>query len=611
MVRLVMVCLLLSVGLMAESSSSKSAKPAKARAADSPKFAALCDAFIKESLALSPVSASGAGYHQHRDASTGRSIELDAQLDDLSPQAIARQRAFYQSWRERFRREAPLASLSPEDAADWQLIDDQIGLNLLELDTIQSYKHNPTLYVELIGNGLFLPLTQEYAPQPVRLGHVLSRLRQIPRLLQQARQDLVDSDPIFLKVAVEEDEGNVGLIEETVGGQIPANSPLRAMYDRVAPAAVVAIKDFDEWLQNDLAKRPTTRTWRLGKDRYDQKFRLVMETDITPEQVLADAEEQMKVVRARMLELALPMHAQMFPAHGDHSDLSGKERENAIIGEVLHKISDDHCERDKLVQCAQDDLAGITAFIREKKIVALSERSNLKVIPTPAFMRGAYGVGGFHSAPPLEPTAEAEYWVTPIDPKAPESFADSRLREYNRWVLQWLTIHEALPGHYIQAEHANNIQPVSRRLVRALFGNGAYVEGWAEYMAQVMLKEGFDDRDPRYELCYWKIWLRAVANAALDVRLQTMGMTDQQALDLMEKDCFQTQAEAEGKLQRAKLSSTQLPTYFVGTREWWALREKYQQRAGKGFNMMDFHNRALAEGALPVPVLEKILLAGK
>jgi uncharacterized protein (DUF885 family) len=336
-----------------------------------------------------------------------------------------------------------------------------------------------------------------------------------------------------------------------------------------------------------------------------------METDVTPEQVLADAEAQMKEVRARMLELALPMHREMFPAHGDHSDLNGKERENAIIGEVLHKISDDHCQRDKLVQCAQDDLAGITAFIREKKIVALSERSNLKVIPTPAFMRGAYGVGGFHSAPPLEPNAEAEYWVTPIDTKASEAFADSRLREYNTWVLQWLTIHEALPGHYIQAEHANNIQPLTRRLVRALFSNGPYVEGWAEYMAQVMLKQGYAGGDPRYQLSYWKVWLRAVANAILDVRLQTMGMSDQEALDLMEKDCFQTQAEAEGKLQRAKLSSTQLPTYFVGTREWWSLREKYQQRAGKDFNMMDFHNRVLAEGALPVPVLEKIVLAEK
>jgi len=611
MIRVLMLCLLCCLPLTAQSSNPEAPPRPSAHAR---KFAALCDQFIKESLALSPVSASAAGYHKHHYAQPGKpgkTVALDGRLDDLSPQAFARQRAFYQQWRARFHKEFPPASLGLEDAADFQLVDDQIGLNLLEFDTVQSYKHNPTVYVELIGNGLFLPLTQAYAPKQVRLRQVLLRLRQVPRLLQQARQQLVDSDPIFIKVAVEEDEGNLGLIQETVAAEIPAGSPLKAQYDKLAPAAVAALKEFDRWLQSDLAQRPTTRTWRLGKDWYDQKFRLVMETDITPEQVLADAEEQMKVVRGRMLELALPLHAQMFPAHSDHSDLPAHERENTIIGEVLHKISDEHCQRDQLVQCAQDDLAGITAFIREKRIVALSERSNLKVIPTPAFMRGAYGVGGFHSAPPLEPTAEAEYWVTPIDPKASDRFADARLREYNTWVLQWLTIHEALPGHYIQAEHANDIQPVTRRLVRGLFSNGPYVEGWAEYMAQVMLKEGYANRDPRYELSYWKVWLRAVANAALDVRLQTMGMTDQEALDLMEKDCFQTTAEAEGKLQRAKLSSTQLPTYFVGTREWWSLREKYQQRAGQDFNLMDFHNRALAEGALPVPVLEKILLAGK
>ena len=98
-------------------------------------------------------------------------------------------------------------------------------------------------------------------------------------------------------------------------------------------------------------------------------------------------------------------------------------------------------------------------------------------------MRGIYSVAGFHSAPPLEPSAEAEYWVTPIDPDAPAAATESRLREYNNFTLQWLSLHEAIPGHYVQAEHANNIQPESRRLLRALFGNGAYVEGWAEYGA--------------------------------------------------------------------------------------------------------------------------------
>jgi uncharacterized protein (DUF885 family) len=575
---------------------------------DSPKFAKLSDQFLKESLVLSPSSASGAGYHIHVDPKTGKKTELDAVLDDMSLDAMAKQRAFYAHWRERFRKETPLARLGPQDAADWQLIDDQIGLNLLEFDQIQNYRHNPTVPVELIGTAIFLPLTQDYAPHDKRIGHALARVGQVPRLLDQVKSYLNDADPIFIQTAIEENDGNVDLIQNTLAKEIPDGSPLKAEYDRVAPLAIAALKSFSDWLKDDLAKRPATRTWRLGTDLYDKKFRLVMETDVTPEALLADAEQQLHAVRAEMLELALPLHAQMFGGHGDHTDLTGRDRENKIIGEVLDKIADDHPRRDQLQQTIESDILSITQFIRDKKIVSLGPRDNLKVIPTPPFMRGIYSVAGFHGAPPLEPKAEAEYWVTPIDPKTPDAQAESKLREYNNYTLKWLSLHEALPGHYVQAEHANDIQPESRRLLRSLFGNGAYVEGWAEYGAQVMMDEGFLNNDPRFRMTMRKIRLRLLANTILDVRMQTMGMTDAQAMDLMTKDAFQIEAEAEGKLTRAKLSSTQLPTYFVGLREWLELRQKYQAAAGKNFDMLKYHDLVLDQGALPVPIVEKLVM---
>jgi uncharacterized protein (DUF885 family) len=572
------------------------------------KFAKLSEEFIHETLALSPSSASQAGYHTHLDPKTGKNIALDALLDDVSPAGYAEQRRVYAEWRERFRTETPLASLGVEDAADWQLIDDQIALNLLELDRIQDSKHNPTVFVELLGSALFQPLTDDYAPEDVRLGHILSRLASTPRFLEQARTRLVNADPIFIKVALEENDGNLDLIQSTIAAAFPAGSKLRPQFDHVAPPAVEALKNFSRWLQNDFAQRKTDRTWRLGKDLYAEKFRLVMQTPVTPEKVLADAEQELKKTRKEMLQIALPLHQQYFPDHDDHASLSPQERENKVIGEVLKKISDDHPKRDDLIPTIKDDLAGIRQFIVDKKIVSLKARDNLKVIPTPPFMRGSFSVAGFHSAPPLDPSAEAQYWVTPIDPKTPQAAAESKLREYNNWVLKWLTIHEALPGHYVQAEHANEIEPLTRRLTRALYGNGAYVEGWAEYIAQVMMQQGFADNDPRYRLSYLKVWLRAVGNTVLDVRMQTMGMTDEQAMSFMMNDAFQTQAEAEGKLQRAKISSTQLPTYYVGTSEWWRLRRAYEAAKGKDFTLAEFHDRALDQGALPVPWLGNILL---
>ena len=192
----------------------------------------------------------------------------------------------------------------------------------------------------------------------------------------------------------------------------------------------------------------------------------------------------------------------------------------------------------------------------------------------------------------------------------PEAQAESKLREYNNYTLKWLTIHEALPGHYVQAEHANNIHPESRRLVRGLFGNGAYAEGWAEYIAQVMMDAGFLNNDPRFRMVMRKIRLRVLGNTILDIRMHTMNMTDQEAMDLMTKDCFQTKAEADGKLTRAKLSSTQLPTYYLGIREWFKVRREYEAKSGKNFDMLKFHDEVLDEGALPVPLVGKLVMAG-
>ncbi len=602
--------ILLFVSLVSIFSVAQAMKPTSASTEANAKFAQLTDRFVKDSLALSPVNASQAGYHKHTDPKTGKTTDLDAQLDDVSPQGMAAQQKFYTEWRKRFQTETPMASLNAQDAADFRLIDDQIALNLLEFDHIQNYKHNPTVYVELLGNGLFLPLTQEYASKEVRVGDVISRIGQIPRFLDQAKAQLTDADPIFISTAIDENDGNINLVD-SVAAEIPTGSPLKAKYDSVAPAAKKALTDFNAWMTNTLAKQPTNgRDWRLGAEWYAPKFHYVMETSIEPAQLLAEAEASLKNTRAEMLQIALPLYKQMYPGQDDYASLPAEERENKIISAVLNKIGEEHPKRDQLIEAVKADLDGIKQFIRDKKIVSLGSRDNLKVIPTPEFERGIYSVAGFHSAPPLEPTAEAQYWVTPIDPKMPEAKAESKLREYNNYTLKWLTIHEALPGHYVQAEHADDVQPPTRRVLRNLFGNGPYVEGWAEYGADVMTQEGYLDFNPKFHLVRLKVWLRATANTILDIRLQTMNMTDQQALDLMMKDAFQTQAEAEGKLVRAKLSSTQLPTYFLGTRQWWTLRKKYQAAKGSNFTLEEFHDRALDQGPLPLEYLEKIILPG-
>src|SRR5262249_59650245 len=164
------------------------------------------------------------------------------------------------------------------------------------------------------------PLSQGYASKEVRVGHVLSRMKAVPTAIEQVKEYLSDCDPVWVKTAADENDGNIDLVENTVKNEMPADSSLKAQYDQIAPSTIAALKDFSKWLQDDLGKRPSKLTWRLGKDLYEQKFKLVMESDTTPEVLLQQAEGEMRFVRMQMLAVALPRHRQIYPSHGDHTE---------------------------------------------------------------------------------------------------------------------------------------------------------------------------------------------------------------------------------------------------------------------------------------------------
>ena len=164
-----------------------------------------------------------------------------------------------------------------------------------------------------------------------------------------------------------------------------------------------------------------------------------------------------------------------------------------------------------------------------------------------------------------------------------------------------------MPGHYVQMEFANDVQPAGRRLLRSVYGNGPYIEGWGQFATQTMLDEGFLNHSPEMALTFAKEELRVIANAILDVRLHMLAMKDEEALDLMMKQTFQEKEEATAKLQRAKLSSCQLPMYYLGWRGWTRIRDDYQKAKGGSFNLATFHDSALAAGAVPMPILGRLL----
>jgi uncharacterized protein (DUF885 family) len=537
-------------------------------------FDKLVDDFVYGSLALSPVGATSNGYHQHNG------IPLDEALDDWSPAGIEAARKFYAGFESRL---AALnqAALDKEQRADAGIISNNLKLALLDLNEIQSYRHNPTTYVELAGNALYTPYMLNYAPKDQRFGHIIKRMGKLPMLFEQAKANLVDSPSVWTRVAREENAGNIDLIDKTLRKEVP--DAQKADYAKAAGPALAALRDFNTYLEKTLSKKESD--WRLGKEKYARKFQYTLATDKTPEQLLAAAEADLKSTREEMAKLAAP-----------HT-----------VKEALDEIAKQHATPDTYMAAAKKTLEETTAFVREKGLLTLSSGGNLEVIETPLFMRGIYGVGGFNPAPVLEPQLGAFYWITPIPKNWTKDRIESKLREYNNFGLAHLTIHEAMPGHYVQFEYANAVQPKSRRVLRGAFGNGAYVEGWAFYTQQMMTDEGFMNNAPGMRLTLYKQILRGLANTILDIRLQTMGMTDQQALDLMINDTYQEKEEATAKLQRAQLSSCQLPTYYSGWKGWLEVREHDKQRKGSSFSLKEFHERALKESAVPLPILDALL----
>jgi uncharacterized protein (DUF885 family) len=549
-------------------------------------FDTLTSDFVYSSLALSPVSATAAGYHKH----DGR--ELDSLLDDMSAAGLDKQRAHYRAFDGRLNSLDP-ARLDPQSRADLGLIRAQIALGLLDLDEVQSWRHNPTVYVETIGNAIFTPFSVEYAPAADRFRHIRQRLEQVPAFVANAKANLADTPEIWARVAIEENDGSIALIDKAIRAAVPADQ--QAAYTPAADNALKALREFNEFIR----KLPSTGPdgWRAGKDIYAKKFRLSMGSDRSPEQALAAAEASLTEIRREMFKLALPLHQKFYPKHRDPVDL------NLIVNETLAKIADQHPTRQGYFEAAQKTLDESRAFVKSKDFLAMPQNDNLKIIPTPGFMRGIYGVGGFSPAPSLEPNLQAYYWLTPIPDDWSKERAESKLREYNLYGLQMLTIHEAIPGHYVQYEFAGRVQPGPRRLLRSVFGSGVYVEGWAMYAMEQMCDEGYMNGSPELRLTLYKHFLRSIANAIMDIRFHTQGLKDEEAMELMLKRTFQEREEAIAKLQRAKLAVCQLPTYWVGYQEWKRLRADW-----KG-TTREFNERALAAGALPMNELRGVLIA--
>ncbi len=555
------------------------------------KFKDLVDEFLEGFYQAHPVWATYIGEHKY-----------DHLIDDYSTKAIQAEIMRLRLFAEKMKSIDTL-KLNPINKVDYKILENEINDQLLRYEELRPFESSPVMYSYLIGGSINSLITREFAPLRVRLKSVLSRLMRLSALVRQAKGNLKNPPEIQTKTAIKQNRGNINLIKNDIAKLLDRLPAMKDNLRRPMEIAIKTLEDYQEFLENDLLPR-SNGDFRLGKRLFEKKLKLTLQSDLSPDEIVRRAETEMVSVRKRMFELAQPLHDKMFPAH-QHKE-EGKQLENVVIKEVLDEIAKDHPKKDELLAVCRQNLRELEEFVREKDLLDLTGINPLEVDWTPEFSRGI-AVAGLDAPGPLDKNLKSFFRVSPIPEDWTKEREESYLREYNNYMLKDLSIHEAMPGHYVQGFYANQFPS----LLRAIFGNGAFIEGWAVYQERMVVHAGYMNYDPRMELTQLKMYLRATINAILDAKIHAQDMTKEEAIRLMTEEGFQEKSEAEGKWVRACLTSTQLSTYFVGLQEVLDLEKAYRQEVRENFSQKEFNHQLLSYGSPPVRFLKDIILKGK
>ena len=515
------------------------------------------------------------------------------------PSAATRvqQLAFTDEWLQKFGR-LDAQQLSTRQRTDLALLQNKLQADRWRLTTLREFEWNPALYN--IAKPLDLILTSEYASKPQRLRTLLKRLASVPAFYQAAQASIVNPTHEHIDLALQQAPGVMVVLADL--GQAaqesiltPAEKNLFAGRVAAAGNALIGYVDFLTDLDKQQQASGKARSFRLGKALYEQKFGYDIQAGVNAEQMYQRALGARDELLARMDALA----DQLWPKY--MGMVAKPPQRAAKIAMVIDKLSANHVPREQFVAEIGRQIPALQDWVVQHNLLTLDPSKPLVVRATPLYQRGVAGAS-IDAPGPYRPQDRTYYNVTPLDGLSPEQ-AESSLREYNTWMLQILNIHEAIPGHYAQLVYANK----SPSLIKSLFGNDAMVEGWAVYGERMMLESGYGDNAPEMWLMYSKWNLRSVTNTILDYSVHVLGMTEDDAIDLLTRQAFQTRTEAQEKWRRVQVSSVQLTSYFSGYSDIMELREQRKQALGPRFVLKDFHEQFLSYGSAPVRVIRELM----
>lgn len=524
-------------------------------------------------------------------------FDVAAKLTIPDKEARAKRLAFTDEWLEKLRK-IDTRQLSPKQKTDHALLVNKLETDRWRLVTFREYEWNPSIYN--VAQPLDLILNTEYAAKPQRLRTILKRLAGVPDYYRAAQASIVNPTHEHTQLALAQAPGTLVVLADL--GKAAQESILspqeKAIFAQRIANAGTAVLGWVEFLSDlDKAQQQAgnARSFRIGKELYEQKFALEIQSSSTAEQTYQKALATREELLARMDGLADQLWVKTMGGAAKPDDRYKK------IGMVIDALSARHVSRENFLPEIRRQIPLLQEWVTSRNLLTLDKGKPLEVRETPLYQRGVAGAS-IDAPGPYRPRDKTWYNVTPMDGMSAEQ-AESSLREYNEWILQILNIHEAIPGHYAQLMYANR----SPSLVKSLFGNGAMIEGWAVYGERMMLEAGYGDNAPEMWLMWCKWNLRSVTNTILDYSVHVQGMTEAQALDLLTRQAFQTRQEAVEKWRRVQLSSVQLTSYFSGYHQIWELRERRKQQLGERFNLKQFHDQFLSYGSAPVKVIAELM----
>ena len=532
------------------------------------------DEYLSYLYEVHPTNATFDGVHLHDDLleDFGRHA-LDGQVRELG--AFARRLAAIDP-----------ARLTQSERLERPAIDASIRARLYELEAVRTWERNPQLYSDLLATSLAGQALFPYAPLPQRARRVVSKLRQVPRLLQAARDNIKDPPGIFVKVGLESLRGTLRFVNDDLPRAFSQLDDLHILGDLAdaATEAASALGAYVEYLERDLAPR-SKGSFRLGREKFEQKLSLDEGITLGAEPLLDLAMRELRGTQDEFRRVA--------------SRLDGPDPLAAWA-----RAKNDHPPAGQLVSVAQQQLAELADFISRHDIITIPEGEPVSVAPTPRFYRWTFA--SMWTPGPFEPKPmQAFYYITDVDPSWPPERQDEHLRDFSYGALWAISIHEVFPGHFLHYQHLRQVESKLRKSI--LFSSAACVEGWAHYCEQMMVDEGFRRNDPAVRLGQLAEALVRLCRFVVGIRLHCEDMSVEQAVRFFREEAFLEEASARREAERGTFDPSYI-VYSVGKLMVMKLRDDYKTKLGASYSLRRFHDTLLGNGTVPLWLHRTLML---